>query len=56
MHKESGAVVTEVDYGLSEATQGLMKLDVRKQELKDMEVARKLQEEELKVRKRHLIL
>lgn len=56
VHKGSGAVVTEVDYGLSEATQGLTNLNLRKQELKDMEVARKLQEEEIIVRKKHLIL
>lgn len=51
MHKGSGAVVAETEYGLSEATKGLTKLDLREQELKDMEVARKLQEEEIKVRK-----
>ncbi|XP_076880690.1 coiled-coil domain-containing protein 50 isoform X2 [Brachyhypopomus gauderio] len=36
------------EYGLKEATQGLAQIDIRHQELKDMEVARKLQEEELK--------
>lgn len=41
----------ETEYGLSEATKGLTKLDLREQELKDLEVARKLQEEEIKVRK-----
>lgn len=51
VHKGSGAVVAETEYRLSEATKGLTKLDIREQELKDMEVARKLQEEELKVRK-----
>lgn len=51
VHRGSGAVVAETEYGLSEATEGLTKLDLRAQELKDMEVARKLQEEEIKVRK-----
>ncbi|KAJ8375160.1 hypothetical protein SKAU_G00057400 [Synaphobranchus kaupii] len=36
------------EYGLREATQGITSLDLREQELKDLEVARKLQEEELK--------
>jgi len=49
VHRGSGAVVAETEYGLSEATRGLTKLDLREQELKDMEVARKLQEEEIKV-------
>lgn len=49
MHKVSGAVITEKEYGLNEATKGLVKLDLRDQELKDMEVARKLQDEEVKV-------
>lgn len=35
---------------MTEATKGLTKLDLREQELKDMEVARKLQEDEMKVR------
>lgn len=51
VHRGSGAVVAETEYGLNEATKGLTKLDIREQELKDMEVARKLQEEEIKVRK-----
>lgn len=53
VHRGSGAVVAEnsVEFGLSAATKGLTKLDLREQELKDMEVARKLQEEEIKVRK-----
>lgn len=51
VHRGSGAVVAETEYGLSEATKGLTKLDLREQELKDMEVARKLQEEEIKVGK-----
>lgn len=37
------------EYGMKEATQGLAHLDLQDQELKDMEVARKLQEEEIKV-------
>lgn len=49
MHKGSGAVVAETEYGVSDAAKGLTKLDLREQELKDMEVARKIQEEELKV-------
>ncbi|XP_061594328.1 coiled-coil domain-containing protein 50 isoform X2 [Cololabis saira] len=54
VHKGSGAVVAETEYGLGEATKGLTKLDLREQELKDMEVARKLQEEELKASKMHV--
>ncbi|XP_033821716.1 coiled-coil domain-containing protein 50 isoform X2 [Periophthalmus magnuspinnatus] len=48
LHKGSGEVVAETDYRLTEATKGLTKLDIHEQELKDREVARKLQEEELK--------
>lgn len=51
VHRVSGAVIAETEYGLSEATKGLTKLDLREQELKDMEVARRMQEEEVKVRK-----
>ncbi|XP_050932954.1 coiled-coil domain-containing protein 50 isoform X2 [Lates calcarifer] len=54
VHRGSGAVVAETEYGLSEATKGLTKLDLREQELKDMEVARKLQEEEIKASKVHM--
>ncbi|KAG5851131.1 hypothetical protein ANANG_G00089760 [Anguilla anguilla] len=36
------------EFGLREATQGISRLDLREQELKDMEVARRLQEQELK--------
>ncbi|KAG7488171.1 hypothetical protein MATL_G00031630 [Megalops atlanticus] len=36
------------DYGLREAMQGMTHLDLRGQELRDLEVARRLQEEELK--------
>ena len=51
MHRSSGAVIAGTEYGVTEATRGITKLDIREQELKDMEVARKLQEEEIKVRK-----
>ncbi|XP_044054300.1 coiled-coil domain-containing protein 50 isoform X2 [Siniperca chuatsi] len=56
VHRGSGAVVAEtsLEFGLSEATKGLTKLDLREQELKDMEVARKLQEEEIKASKMHV--
>lgn len=37
------------EYGVKEATQGMAQMGLREQELRDMEVARKLQEEELKV-------
>ncbi|KAF0042097.1 hypothetical protein F2P81_005629 [Scophthalmus maximus] len=49
VHRGSGAVIAETEYELSEATKGLTKLDLREQELKDMEVARKLQEDEINV-------
>lgn len=49
VHKGSGAVIAETEYAVSDAARGLTKLDLREQELKDMEVARKIQEEELKV-------
>ncbi|XP_036377284.1 coiled-coil domain-containing protein 50 isoform X2 [Megalops cyprinoides] len=39
------------DYGLREAMQDMTHLDLRDQELKDLEVARRLQEEELKASK-----
>uniref|UniRef100_A0A665WLD5 Coiled-coil domain containing 50 n=1 Tax=Echeneis naucrates TaxID=173247 RepID=A0A665WLD5_ECHNA len=54
VHRGSGAVIAETEYGLTEATKGLTKLDIREQELKDMEVARKLQEEEIKASKVHM--
>ncbi|KAK7889469.1 hypothetical protein WMY93_025029 [Mugilogobius chulae] len=47
LHKGSGEVVAETNYNLTEATRGLTKLDIEEQELKDREVARKLQLEEL---------
>ncbi|KAJ4943812.1 hypothetical protein JOQ06_006306 [Pogonophryne albipinna] len=53
VHRGSGAVVGE-EFGVTEATKGLTKLDIREQELKDMEVARKLQEEEIKASKMHV--
>ncbi|KAL1023112.1 hypothetical protein UPYG_G00036540 [Umbra pygmaea] len=43
-----GPVLAGGEYGLGEATQGITKLDLREQELLDLEVARKLQEEEVK--------
>ncbi|MED6258223.1 hypothetical protein ATANTOWER_004450 [Ataeniobius toweri] len=51
VHKGSGSPIAETEYGLTEVTKGLTNLDLREQELKDLEVARRLQEEELKVRK-----
>ncbi|XP_072516339.1 coiled-coil domain-containing protein 50 isoform X2 [Salminus brasiliensis] len=45
--RERGRIVRG-EYGVKEATQGLAQMDLREQELIDMEVARKLQEEELK--------
>lgn len=51
LHRGSAAVIGQsAEFGLSEATQELTKLDLRELELRDMEVAKKLQEEELKVR------
>lgn len=43
-------MVSQPEYGLEETTRGLKKLHLTDQELKDMEVARKIQEEEIKVR------
>lgn len=45
-------MVSQSEYGLDEATRGLKKLDLTDQELKDLEVARKIQEDEIKVRRR----
>ncbi|XP_061682360.1 coiled-coil domain-containing protein 50 isoform X2 [Syngnathoides biaculeatus] len=53
VHKESGAVV-EAEYGLGEATRDLTKMDLRVQELKDLEVAKRMQEEEVKASKSHV--
>ncbi|KAI4900006.1 hypothetical protein NFI96_014511, partial [Prochilodus magdalenae] len=39
---------TRGEYSVKEATQGLAQIDLRELELRDMEVARKLQEEEMK--------
>lgn len=47
--------MSQSQYGLEETTRGLKKLELTDQELKDMEVARKIQEEEIKVR-RHVRL
>ncbi|XP_013855802.1 coiled-coil domain-containing protein 50, partial [Austrofundulus limnaeus] len=54
VHKGSGTVIPETEYGLREATQGLTTLDLHEQELKDMEVARRLQEEEIKASNMHV--
>ncbi|XP_008328031.1 coiled-coil domain-containing protein 50 isoform X2 [Cynoglossus semilaevis] len=54
LHRGIGAVVPETEYELNEATRGLTKLDLREQEFKDMEVARKLQEEEMKASNVHV--
>lgn len=51
VHRGGGPVVAGGEFGLKEATQGLTRLDIREQEIIDMEVARKLQEEELKASK-----
>lgn len=37
------------DYGLQDVTQGVNQMDLQEQVLHDLEVARRLQEEELKV-------
>ncbi|XP_020494599.1 coiled-coil domain-containing protein 50 isoform X2 [Labrus bergylta] len=54
IYRGSGAVVAETEYELNEATKGLTKLDLHELELKDMEVARKLHEEEIKASKMHV--
>ncbi|XP_077462719.1 coiled-coil domain-containing protein 50 isoform X1 [Stigmatopora argus] len=53
VQKGSGAVI-DPEYGLGEATRDLTKLDLREQELKDLEVARRLQQEEVKASKSHV--
>ncbi|XP_066503356.1 coiled-coil domain-containing protein 50 isoform X2 [Hoplias malabaricus] len=50
-YEDRGGRIVRGEYGVKEATQGLAQMDVRDQELKDMEVARRLQEEELKATK-----
>ncbi|XP_036441990.1 coiled-coil domain-containing protein 50 isoform X3 [Colossoma macropomum] len=47
-YEDRGGRIVRGEYGMKEATQGLAQMDLREQELKDMEVARRLQEEELK--------
>ncbi|XP_018612919.2 coiled-coil domain-containing protein 50 isoform X2 [Scleropages formosus] len=47
-YEEKGGRKVRGEYGMREATQGVSRMDLREQELKDLEVARKLQEEELK--------
>lgn len=44
-------MVSPSEFGLDETTRGLKKLHLTDQELKDLEVARKIQEEEIKVRR-----
>ncbi|XP_077389303.1 coiled-coil domain-containing protein 50 isoform X3 [Festucalex cinctus] len=53
VHKGSGTFV-EGEYGPGEAAQDLNKLDLREQELNDLEVARRMQEEEVKASKSHV--
>ncbi|XP_051930159.1 coiled-coil domain-containing protein 50 isoform X3 [Hippocampus zosterae] len=53
VHKGSGEFV-EGEYGPDEATRDLTKLDLREQELKDLEVARRMHEEEVKASKSHV--
>ncbi|XP_036377283.1 coiled-coil domain-containing protein 50 isoform X1 [Megalops cyprinoides] len=50
-YEEKGGRKVRGDYGLREAMQDMTHLDLRDQELKDLEVARRLQEEELKASK-----
>uniref|UniRef100_A0A8C7XFL6 Coiled-coil domain containing 50a n=1 Tax=Oryzias sinensis TaxID=183150 RepID=A0A8C7XFL6_9TELE len=55
LHRGSAAVIGQsAEFGLSEVTQELTKLDLREIELRDMEVAKKLQEEELKANSMHV--
>nr|XP_061791021.1 coiled-coil domain-containing protein 50-like [Nerophis lumbriciformis] len=51
---EDTVAVIDPEYGLGEATRDMTKLDLREQELKDMEVARRMQEEEVKASKSHV--
>lgn len=48
-------MVSPSEFGLDETTRGLKKLHLTDQELKDLEVARKIQEEEIKVRRPRLL-
>ncbi|XP_030640596.1 coiled-coil domain-containing protein 50 [Chanos chanos] len=47
-YEEKGGRIPRGEYGVREATQGMAQMDMREQELRDMEVARRLQEEEMK--------
>nr|XP_015216743.1 PREDICTED: coiled-coil domain-containing protein 50 isoform X3 [Lepisosteus oculatus] len=47
-YDEKGGRKARGDYGMREVTQGVARMDLREQELRDLEVARRLQEEELK--------
>lgn len=44
------------EYGMKEATHGLAQLDLHDQEFRDLEVARKLQDEELKVSRLFVVI
>uniref|UniRef100_W5MCK0 Coiled-coil domain containing 50a n=1 Tax=Lepisosteus oculatus TaxID=7918 RepID=W5MCK0_LEPOC len=48
MHTRPSGRKARGDYGMREVTQGVARMDLREQELRDLEVARRLQEEELK--------
>ncbi|KAJ3598783.1 hypothetical protein NHX12_032747, partial [Muraenolepis orangiensis] len=52
VHRGGGTIVAGHEYGLADATQGLTRLDLRDQEVIDMEVARRLHEEEIKASKK----
>ncbi|XP_066565297.1 coiled-coil domain-containing protein 50 isoform X3 [Amia ocellicauda] len=47
-YEEKGGRRVRAEYGVRDVTQGIARMDLREQELKDLEVARRLQEEELK--------
>ncbi|KAI1889282.1 hypothetical protein AGOR_G00177540 [Albula goreensis] len=47
-YDEKGGRKVRGEFGMREATQGITRLDLREQELRDLEVARRLQEEEMK--------
>ncbi|XP_026873910.2 coiled-coil domain-containing protein 50 [Electrophorus electricus] len=47
-YEDKAGRITREEFGMKEATQGLAHMDIRQQEFRDMEVARRLQEEEMK--------
>uniref|UniRef100_A0A3B3QYF5 Coiled-coil domain-containing protein n=1 Tax=Paramormyrops kingsleyae TaxID=1676925 RepID=A0A3B3QYF5_9TELE len=47
-YDEKGGRMAHSEYGMRDVVQGLGQMDLREQEIRDLEVARKLQEEELK--------